>query len=102
MSWFYTKQAIFTNTISALDTTTGLYGVTTSQPVTVDCDVQPLNTTKDLDETGKLIDANYKIYCDKEDYITMDSRVTYNGEEYTISKIVDWDDYLIVYIKVVK
>ena len=102
MDWFYTKSAVFTNTISALDATTGLYGVTTSQPVTVDCDVQPLNTTKDLDETGKLIDANYKIFCDKSSAITMDSSVAYNGQDYTIAKISDWDDYLIVYIKGVR
>ena len=27
--------------------------------------------------------------------------VTYNGNDYTILKIVDWDSYLIIYIKAV-
>lgn len=102
MDWFYDKQITFGKSISEYDASTGLYSDDTTGIITVACDVQPLNTKTDLDETGKLIDANYKVFCDSSDFITADCAVTYRDTDYSIVKVIDWDDYFIVYIKAVK
>lgn len=103
---FYDKQITFANTISEYDSASGLYGKTTTQSKTVMCDVQPLNAIIDLDETGKLIDATFKVFCDIDSFITADCSVIYNQENYSITKFAVWDDpvigYMIIYIKAVK
>ena len=86
---------------NSYDDTTGLYSRAETETITVNCNVQPLDTKTDLDEHGKLIDAEYKIYCDSNSFITSDCMVTYNDKQYKIEKITDWDYYYIVYIKAV-
>ena len=103
---FYNKTVTIQKQISEYDSTTGLYGDSVSSSITVDCDVQPLNAIIDLDETGKLIDAKYKVFCDIDDFITADCTVTYNQEDYFITKLATWDNsrigYMLIYIKAVK
>lgn len=99
--YFYTKQATFTISEYTLDDS-GFYEDSEESTVTVNCDVQPLDSKIDIDETGKLIDATYKIFCDCNTSITEDSKCTYDDNDYSVTKITKWDDYYIVYIRAVK
>lgn len=101
IQWFYDKQATITKNTNSYDDTTGLYSRAETETITVNCNVQPLDTKTDLDEHGKLIDAEYKIYCDSNSFITSDCKVTYSNKDYIIEKITDWDYYYIVFIKAV-
>lgn len=104
--YFYNKQATFKKQISEFDAISGLFGKTETESKTVPCDAQPLNTVTDLDENGKMIDATYKIFCAIDDFITPDCTVTFNQEEYSITKMQTWDDlilgYMLIFIKAVK
>lgn len=102
-NYFYSKTVTFSKSGSALNELTGMFEISASNDtLTVDCDVQPLDTKIDIDTTGKLIDAEYKIFCDSDSFITANCQVEYKSAIYSITKITDWDDYLIVYIKAVK
>ena len=101
MNWFYNKTITFQKVINAYDDETGMYSRSESETITVCCDVQPLDTQTDIDESGKLINANYKVYCDSNSFITNDCTAHYNGNEYAIEKLTDWDDYFIIYIRAV-
>lgn len=101
IQWFFDKQATITKNTNSYDAETGLYSRAETETITVNCNVQPLDTKTDIDEHGKLIDAEYKIYCDSNSFITSDCMVTYNDKQYKIEKITDWDYYYIVYIKAV-
>ena len=69
--------------------------------ISIDCDVQPLGNEKIYDDTGTLIQAEYQIFCDPNKNIHTHSKVIYKEKEYKISKITDWDDYYILYLKAV-
>lgn len=101
MQYFFDKQVTISKNTNAYDENTGMYSRAESETITINCNVQPLDTKTDLDESGKLIDAQYKIYCDSNSFITSDCMVTYNGKDYVIQKITDWDYYYIVYIRAV-
>ena len=101
MKWFYDKEIQIGTRNGGLDEDTGLYSKGELESFTINCDVQPLDTTKDVDESGKLIDAQYKVFCDVDSDINIHSEITYKDDLYSIVKITDWDDYLILYIKAV-
>lgn len=102
MDWFYDKQVTFTiRKDGGLDESTGLFKKGETETFSIPCDVQPVSRGKNFDEIGALIDAEYTIYCDPNALINEHLTVTYNGNDYTILKIVDWDSYLIIYIKAV-
>lgn len=84
-----------------MDESTGLYNKGETETFSIPCDVQPTGHGKNFDDAGALIDAEYTIFCDPNDSINEHLTVTYKGDDYTILKIVDWDDYLIIYIKAV-
>lgn len=103
MDWFYTKELTLKKRNSTLDDDSGFYVKNkTESSKTIICDVQPIDVTKDFDEAGKLIDAQYKVYCDIDSFITTNCRVIYHDTEYMIKKIIEWDDYLNLFIKAVK
>ena len=100
MNWFYTKTATFRKRNSELNETTGMFDKCVNDTfISVACDVQPLDITVDKDENGKLINAQYKIFCDSDNFITSHCTVTYNNKSYVIEKITDREDYYIVYIR---
>lgn len=101
MDWFYTKEITLTKNVNAYDETTGMYSRNTTESITISCDVQPLDTEIDIDDNGKLINAQYKIFCDSDSFINDSCAVTYNSKNYKIEKLTDWDDYFILYIRAV-
>lgn len=98
MNWFYNKTITFRKDVNTYNEDTGMYAHTENETITVCCDVQPLDTKTDLDETGKLINAQYKVFCDSNTFITLDCIVHYDGAQYQVVKITNWDDYYIVYL----
>ena len=101
MQYFFDKQVTITKNTNTYDDETGMYSRAETDTITINCNVQTLDTKIDLDEHGKLIDAQYKIYCNSNSFITSDCTVTYNCKDYVITKITDWDYYYIVYIRAV-
>ena len=101
MDWFYDKIITITTNTSVYDAETGLFDNAENVTLTIPCDIQPLDTKIDVDNLGKLIDAEYKIYCDPNNNINTKCNVTYKGNDYNLVKITDWDDYYILYIKAV-
>ena len=101
MNWFYTKEITIRKNNNTYDDETGMYSRNETQTITISCDVQPLDTKVDIDEHGKLINAEYKIFCDADNFINDSCLVNYNGKDYKIEKLTDWDDYFILYIRAV-
>lgn len=101
-SYFYNYQVTFITQDYTFDDESGFYDNSDDSSVTVDCDVQPLDSKIDIDETGKLINANYKLFCDPNSAITENCKCTYDDVDYSVTQITRWDDYFIVYIKAVK
>lgn len=97
---FYNKQITLISE-TAGDMVGGRYkkGETTSK--TIDCDVQPADRTKTYSEYGFVTEAAYTVFCDPDKDITEGKTVTYNEVDYTIEKLIDWDDYYILYLKAV-
>ena len=52
IQWFYDKQATITKNTNSYDDTTGLYSRAETETITVNFNVQPLDTKTDLDEHG--------------------------------------------------
>ena len=103
MDWFYDKQVTFKSTEGVIDDYDGYYSKSaTVESLTVDCDLQPVSRDDLIDDSGHFIDAQYKIYCDANTFIKQCETLEYNGVEYEIKNIVDWDDYYIVLIKAVQ
>lgn len=102
MKWFFTKKATFKNADGDIDSD-GLYSNSAIvETLTVDCDLQPVSRDDLIDDSGHFIDAQYKIYCYANPIIKQCGTLEYNGVEYEIKNIVDWDDYYIVLIKAVQ
>lgn len=105
--WFYTESVTFNVKGGSIDNNTGLYiPDSKTQSFTTRCNIQPIDTTKDFDENGKLIDAEFKVFCQPNELITLNATVDYNGANYTITKMDKWKsemtEYVIVFIKEVK
>jgi len=102
MNWFYNYQISVTKQVNEYDSITGLFDRADSVVIhNIPCDIQPLDVTVDIDTSGKLIDANYKIYLDADPTIDTNCKVSFNNQNFSIVKITDWTDYYILYVKAV-
>lgn len=79
----------------------GIYteGATTQKEII--CDVQPSSRQQTLTEYGEYIEAEYRVFCDVDTDIKVGMKVLYNGTEYTIENLTDWETYYILVIKAV-
>lgn len=100
--YFNDKQITIRKCNSGLNEETGLFNSVSYKSIDIDCDIQPIDTQKDFDDNGKLIDAQYKLFCDNNSFINIHCEVIYKNTVYNITKITDWDNYLIIYIKAVE
>ena len=100
--WFNEKTITIKPLDSTLDDDSGFYTINENNSFDVSCDVQPLDSKVDIDETGKLIDAEYKVYCDRNSAINENCNIVFDSVTYSITKMTRWDDYFILYIKAVK
>lgn len=66
------------------------------------CDVQPTNYKQFYSEYGYSIDSEYTVFCDVDTDLKAGEIVIYNNNDYSIDKLVDWDDYYILYLKAVQ
>lgn len=66
---------------------------------TIPCDVQPASKESIFKEYGYTIDCTKRVFCDVDTELVNDSLVTYNGVQFTITKIIEWDDYYDVFMK---
>lgn len=99
--WWYDKSITFIKQVSNLNDS-GFFGKSETENITVPCDVQPLNLSRDAveyDDAGKVIEADLRVFCDPDSFINTNCKAVYNGVTYEIVKISDWDDYYIIFIK---
>ena len=68
----------------------------------IDCDVQPTDHSRTYAEHGVVIESQYTVFCNVDTDIKVGMTVKYKDDEYTIIKLVDWDDYYILYLKEVR
>lgn len=66
---------------------------------TIPCDVQPSNREKIYKDYGYYIDCTYRVFCDIDSSITVGGMVRYKGNDFDIVKVIEWDDYLDVFIQ---
>ena len=66
---------------------------------TIKCNVQPSSREQTYSEFGYFVDAEYRAFCYADTDIQEGKKAIYKGAEYDIPKIVDWNDYYIVYLK---
>lgn len=68
----------------------------------IQCDVQPTNKQQVYSDYGYSIDSEYTVFCDVDTELKAGATVTYKNNDYTIEKLVDWDDYYILFLKAVQ
>lgn len=68
----------------------------------IKCDVQPISNEQIYSDYGYVLDCSYKAFCDVDTDLKAGATVIYNNNDYSIEKIVDWDDYYILYLKAVQ
>jgi len=66
---------------------------------TLFCDVQPSNRELVFKEYGYYIDCTKRIFCDVDSDIADGDIVEYKGIRFKIEKIIEWDDYLDIFMK---
>ena len=67
--WFYDRQVTFKRTEGEI-ADDGLYSKSNStDTLTVDCDLQPVSRDDVIDDSGLILDAEYKIFCDANTFI---------------------------------
>ena len=99
MRWFYNKE------ISILRESEGrLYHGSWIKGdfvpvVNIICDVQPANREQIYKDYGYYIECKYRIFCDRGVDIKISDRVLYEGAEYKVVKIIEWDDFLDIFVE---
>lgn len=105
MDWFYNTSLTMRADSEILDADTGVYKPSKSYTtVSFKADVQPADNEKIYDESGKMIEYHYRVYCDKLSSMVSilkkpSAQIVYNSRFFSIEKITEWDDYYIFYIK---
>lgn len=100
MDWFYDKTiTLLINTVGEM--VNGVYVKGAPIEKQIACDVQPSSRSETYAGYGFFADSQYTVYCDVDTDIKEGKTVKYNGVEYSIMKLVDWDDYYILYLKAV-
>lgn len=102
MSWyesefFYDKEIII-NIPAVGSMVHGVYQKGTPTTESIACDVQPTSADEFLAEFGYSANVQYKVYCDPNDNIKLINSAIYNDVEYNIEKVVNWDDYTVIYL----
>ncbi len=86
---------------SAGEMVNGVYQQGEKTQKQIECNVQPSSRSKSYGDYGYYIDAEYQVYCYVDTDIKEGMTAIYNGSEYSIVKLVDWNDYYILYLKAV-
>lgn len=106
MAWFYDSSIEICNKSYSDDCfIDGVFSSAKNAEVVdrfnVKCDIQPVDTSTVDSDAGILVDAQYKVYMDINNDVFNTSIVIFEGNEYSIAKIIKWNDYMILFIKAV-
>jgi hypothetical protein len=98
-NFFYNKEIILLK-----ETGGGMYHGVMQKGVlspykTISCDVQPANRDLIFKEYGYYIDCTKRVFCDVDLEITDGSMIEFRGKQFKINKMVEWDDYLDIFMK---
>ncbi len=63
------------------------------------CDVQPASREQIFKEYGYYIDCSKRVFCDIDTGLIAGAIVRYQSEDYKIVKVVEWDDYLELFLE---
>lgn len=97
---FYNKQITLISE-SAGEMVGGRYKQGEPTTKTINCDVQPVDHIQTYSEYGYVTEAQYKVFCDADPDIQEGKNVVYKDVNYSIEKLIDWEDYYIFYLKAV-
>ena len=98
--WF-DANFFYDKTVSVVNPSATIYDrgvVKQNNPITVtiNCDVQPTNKMKILKEYGIETNAQFTMFCDLNNDITLKSKIVYQDVQFDVHKIITWDDYMVV------
>lgn len=60
----------------------------------IQCDAQPYSSQLLYKDYGYTEDVKYRVFCDKDNDITVGLPVEYEGKTYKIVRIISWDDHM--------
>lgn len=66
---------------------------------TITCDVQPASREQIFKDYGYYIDCTKRVFCNLDSDITIGGMVRYRENNFDVVKVIEWDDYLDVFIK---
>lgn len=66
---------------------------------TILCDVQPASRELIFKDYGFNIDCTKRIFCDVDNDLKTGGVIKYKDINYTIVKLVEWDDYYDMFVK---
>ena len=100
MEWFYkdTIQAVI-STPGKMEG--GIYRNGEETTKSISCDVQPSGLSRTNASYGVYLTSDYTVFCDLDSDLKKGMKVIYKSKRYEIIKLVDWDDYYILYIEAV-
>lgn len=100
MEWFYkdTIQAVI-STPGKMEG--GIYRNGEETTKSISCDVQPSGLSRTNASYGVYLTSDYTVFCDPDSDLKKGMKVIYKSKRYEIIKLVDWDDYYILYIEAV-
>jgi hypothetical protein len=65
----------------------------------ISCDVQPASRDSIYKDYGYYIECTKRVFCDIDTELVNDAYVLHKNVKYQIVKVIEWDDYLDVFMK---
>lgn len=96
--WFYEKQITLMNQGGHMERGSWVEDAPT-ESIAIPCDVQPANREQLFKEYGYYIDCTKRAFCDLVEGLDAGSLVSYDGQPFDVVKVIEWNDYLDVFIK---
>lgn len=98
--YFYNKSIQIMKKTEGHKDSNGIWIKGGLEPVkTILCDVQPASREQIYKDYGYYIECSKRVFCDIDTDLTVGGIVKYLNESYTISKIIEWDDYYDMFLK---
>lgn len=99
MKWFYNKSIQLMEERGG-GISHGVWVAGQLVPVkTIACDIQPASREQIFKDYGYYIDCSKRVFCDIDTSLVAGAIVSLETENYKIVKIVEWDDYLDIFLE---
>lgn len=100
MDFFYNKEITLMEQTAGHKDKNGIWVKGELSPIkTIFCDVQPASKEQIYKDYGYSIDCTKRVFCNADNTIKTGNIVQYQNTNYTIVKIIEWDDYYDMFLK---